>query len=171
MQINTFTLHKDYTRFPQNYQLVLPLDIEHLIPDDDSVRLLSQFIERMFLGDLYRTYCREGRANKPTPRQLLKILVYGYMNHLYSSRGIAAACLRDINFVWLLEGAKAPHCSTIARFRTLHFGLCEEPIMAEVSQFLYQLGELSVQRNHFHRRYKDPSMRQQVYLYMEESGQ
>ena len=74
MRINTFILHKDYTRFPQNYQLVLPLDIEHLIPDDDSVRLLSQFIERMFLGDLYRTYCREGHANEPTPRQLLKIL-------------------------------------------------------------------------------------------------
>ena len=53
MRINTFILHKDYTRFPQNYQLVLPLDIEHLIPDDDSVRLLSQFIERMFLGDLF----------------------------------------------------------------------------------------------------------------------
>ncbi|NDO72320.1 IS5/IS1182 family transposase, partial [Schaedlerella arabinosiphila] len=48
-----------------------------MIPDDDSVRLLSQFIERMFLGDLYRTYCREGHANEPTPRQLLKILVYG----------------------------------------------------------------------------------------------
>ena len=143
MRINTFILHKDYTRFPQNYQLVLPLDIEHLIPDDDSVRLLSQFIERMFLGDLYRTYCREGHANEPTPRQLLKILVYGYMNHLYSSREIAAACLRDINFMWLLEGAKAPHYSTIARFRTLHFGPCAEPIMAEVSQFLYQLGELS----------------------------
>ena len=31
-----------------NAVLVLPLDIEHLIPDDDSVRLLSQFIERMF---------------------------------------------------------------------------------------------------------------------------
>ena len=82
MRINTFILHKDYTRFPQNYQLVLPLDIEHL-----------------FLGDLYRTYCREGHANEPTPRQLLKILVYGYMNHLYSSREIAAACLRDINFM------------------------------------------------------------------------
>jgi len=64
MRINTFILHKDYTRFPQNYQLVLPLDIEHLIPDDDSVRLLSQFIERMFLGDLYRTYCREGARKR-----------------------------------------------------------------------------------------------------------
>lgn len=41
-----------------------------MIPKDDSVRLLSQFIERMFLGDLYWTYCREGREHEPSPRQL-----------------------------------------------------------------------------------------------------
>ncbi len=143
MHINSFILHKDYTRFHQNYQLVLPLDIEHMIPDDDSVRLLSQFIERMFLGDLYRTYSREGRSDEPTPRQLLKILVYAYMNQTYSSRDIESACHRDINFMWLLEGKKAPHYSTIARFRTLHFGACAETVMAEMSQLLYKLGEVS----------------------------
>lgn len=143
MRINTFILHKDYTRFHQNYQLVLPLDIEHMIPDDDSVRLLSQFIERMFLGDLYRTYSREGHSDEPTPRQLLKILVYAYMNQIYSSRDIERACHRDINFMWLLEGKKAPHYSTIARFRTLHFGACAEATMAEMSQLLYKLGEVS----------------------------
>ena len=67
MRINVFTLHKDYTLYGENYQLVLPLDLDRLIPSDDSVRLLSQFIERMFLGDLYRTYCREGHENEPTP--------------------------------------------------------------------------------------------------------
>lgn len=143
MRINTFILHKDYTRFPQNYQLVLPLDIEHLIPDDDSVRLLSQFIDRMFLGDLYRTYRRDGHANEPTPHQMLKILVYAYMNGIYSSRDIESACRRDINFMWLLEGANVPDHTTIARFRTLHFGACGETVMTEVSLMLYRLGELS----------------------------
>ena len=72
----------------------------------------------MFLGDLYRTYCREGHANEPTPRQLLKILVYGYMNHLYSSQEIAAACLRDINFMRLLEGySKTDHDAIFMRMK------------------------------------------------------
>ena len=79
------------------HAFILPLDIEHLIPDDDSVRLLSQFIERMFLGDLYRTYCREGHANEPTPRQLLKILVYGYMNR--SSRYIIPSTRPQDNLI------------------------------------------------------------------------
>ena len=116
MQTNII-LHKDYTLYRDNYQLVLPLELAILIPADDSVRLLSQFIEMMFLGDLYRTYCREGHANEPTPRQMLKIMIYAYMNHKYSSREIESACQRDINFMWLLEGAKAPDHSTIARWQ------------------------------------------------------
>lgn len=36
-----------------------------------------------------------------------------------------------------------PHYSTIARFRTLRFGACAESVMAEMSRFLYHLGELS----------------------------
>ena len=140
---NSFILQKDYTLYGDNYQLVLPLNLAFLIPSDDSVRLLSQFIERMFLGDLYRTYCREGHENGPTPRQMLKVLIYAYMDHKFSSREIENACQRDINFMWLLEGAKAPDHSTIARFRSLHFAPCAERIMAEVSRFLYQMGELS----------------------------
>lgn len=118
---NNFTLHKDYTLYGGNYQLVLPLDLACMIPADDPVRLLSQFIEGMFLGDLYRTYCCEGSKDEPTPRQMLKIMVYAYMNRKFSSREIESACQRDINFMWLLEGAKVPDHSTIARFRALHF--------------------------------------------------
>lgn len=140
---NSFILHKNYTLFHNNYQLVLPLDIVHMIPADDSVRLLSEFIERMFLGDLYRTYCREGRENEPTPRQLLKVLIYAYMNQTYSTRAIENACRRDINFMWLLEGKKVPDHTTIARFRTLHFGPCAGRIMAEVSEFLHGMGEIT----------------------------
>lgn len=114
-----------------------------MVPRDNSVRLLSQFVERMFFGDLYRTYCREGREHEPTPHQLLKIMLYAYMNHIYSSRGIENACRWDINFMWLFEGAKVPDHATIARFRTLHFAPCAERIIAEVSEFLYGMGEQS----------------------------
>lgn len=105
--------------------------------------MLSQFIEGMFLGDLYRTYCREGHKGEPTPRQMLKILLYAYMNHIYYSREIEKACRRDINFMWLLEGAKVPDHATTARFRTLHFVPCADRIMSEFSEFLYSLGEIS----------------------------
>ena len=40
------------------YQLKLPFDIDCIIPDNDSVRLLSQFVEEMDLTELYSTYFR-----------------------------------------------------------------------------------------------------------------
>lgn len=49
-------LQKDYTLNAEGYQLKLPLSIETIIPEDDSVRLLSQFVEAMDLTDLYTTY-------------------------------------------------------------------------------------------------------------------
>ena len=135
-------LQKDYTINQKFYQLKLPLNIDYLIHSNDSVRLLSQFIEEMDLEDLYSTYSRI-RENQVSPTTLLKIMIYGYMNKLYSSRDLENACLRDINFMFLLEGASAPDHSTFARFRTLHFAPCAEKNLARMTNFLYDIGEIS----------------------------
>lgn len=65
----------DYTKYGDNYQLKLPLEIDYLIPKNDSVRLLSQVIEERNLEKLYKTYSRI-RENSITPRQMLKITIY-----------------------------------------------------------------------------------------------
>lgn len=96
---NIFTLQKDYTLLRGYRQLVLPLDVEYLIPSNDQVRLLSQFVDSMWLGDLYWTYHRMEKENQATPRQMLKILIYAYMNHIYFTRRMEEACRRDINFM------------------------------------------------------------------------
>ena len=63
------TIQVDYTISENNYQLKSLLNIDSLIPKDDSVRLLSQIIEEMNLEKLYQTYSRI-RGNSVTPRQL-----------------------------------------------------------------------------------------------------
>ena len=68
--LKPINLQKDYTQNSGGYQLKLPLNIETIIPEDDSVRLLSQFVEAMDLTDLYSTY---ERINSVSPRTLLKI--------------------------------------------------------------------------------------------------
>ncbi|WP_341465689.1 transposase [Clostridium pasteurianum] len=88
-------LHKNYTLNRGSYQLKLPLNMDYMIPDNDSVRLLSQFVEEMDLTDLYLTYSRL-RENQATPRQMLKIVLYSYMNHRYSSREMETSCKRDV---------------------------------------------------------------------------
>ena len=138
----TNILHKNYIINRKFYQLKLPINVEYMIPSNDSVRLLSQFVEEMDLSDLYMTYSKV-KENQASPRKLLKIMLYGYMNKLYSSRDIEKACYRDINFMYLLEGSKVPDHSTFARFRSLHFAPCATRILSEASNFLYKIGEIS----------------------------
>lgn len=133
-------LHQDYTLNEEGYQLKLPLNLETIIPVDDSVRLLSQFVEAMDLTDLYSTY---ERINTVSPRTLLKIVLYSYMNGDYSSRSMELNCKRDINFMYLLEGKPVPDHATFARFRSIHFAPCAKRILAEMSNLFYELGEVS----------------------------
>ena len=139
---NNNILQKNYTLNEAVYQLKLPLAIDCIIPENDSVRLLSQFVEEMDLEDLYATYSRL-RENQATPRQMLKMVLYAYMNRNFSSRDMERCCRRDINFMYLLEGAPVPDHATFARFRSLHFAPCANRIMAEASDFLYDIGEIS----------------------------
>ena len=85
---------------------------ETMIPADDSVGLLSQFAEAMDLTDLYFAY---ERINSLSPRTLLKIVLYSYMNGDYSSRSMELNCRRDINFMYLLEGAQVPDHATFGQ--------------------------------------------------------
>ena len=60
---------------------------------DDSVRLLSQFVEEMDLSDLYSTYQRI--PENPSPRTILKAVLYAYMNGDFSSRDMEEAYRGD----------------------------------------------------------------------------
>ena len=135
-------IQRDYTSFSLYYQIKLPLDLEISIPSDDPVRLVSAFVEEMDLSELYKTYGRI-RKNQATPRQILKLVIYAAMNRIYSSRDIRKACKRDINFMYLLEGMPAPDHATIARFISLHFSVCAKTLLAQMSDLLYLLGEIS----------------------------
>ena len=86
----------------------------------DPVRLLLHCVHQMDLTPLYRSF-RRAERNLVSPHQLLAILIYAYMNRIYSSRRIEEVCLRDIHFMYLLEGRPAPDHTTIARFRRDHF--------------------------------------------------
>ena len=141
MQIQNI-LRQNYTSFSRPYQLKLPLEIGHIIPDNDCVRLLGQFVEELDLSDLYSTYSRV-KENQVSPRQMLKIMLYAYHEGNYSSRGIEKACKRDINYMYLLEGRSAPDHATIARFRSIHFAEVAEKYLAMSVNYLMELGEIS----------------------------
>ena len=69
------TIQVDYTISKNNYQLKSLLNIDSLIPKDDSVRLLSQIIEEMNLEKLYQTYSRI-RGNSATETNYFIPILY-----------------------------------------------------------------------------------------------
>lgn len=142
MLLNNYTT-KDYTELGDSYQLVLPLSLEGLVPDNDSVRLLSHELEELDYTLLYKAYSSKGRNPAVDPKIMFKILTYAYSQNIYSSRKIETACRRDINFMWLLAGQKAPDHSTIARFRTGFLAEACEDLFYQMVRRLAAMGEIS----------------------------
>lgn len=120
------------------HQIVLPINFENIIPEDDSVRLLYDVTEGLNYKKLYKVYSSMGRNSAVLPETLFRIIVYAYMEGIYSSRDIEKACKRDINFRWLLQGQKAPSHNTIPRFRSKRLA---NSIQDLFNQFILELGK------------------------------
>ena len=119
-------------------QIGFPIRIPFIPKEDDPVRLLFEVTEGLDYTNLYKTYSTLGRNPAVDPVTLFRILIYGDMNKIYSSRELEKACKRDINFIWLLQGQKAPDNNTIARFRSERLANCLSDLF---NQFIVMLGE------------------------------
>jgi transposase len=113
-----------------------------LIPVDDSVRLLSQMLEGLDYSKLYQAYSIKGRKPAVDPKIMFKVLTYAYMNGIYSTHKVEQSCRRDINFLWLLAGNKAPDHATVARFRQKYLAESIDDLFYQMVNNLYEMGEI-----------------------------
>lgn len=151
--------HKNYTEFGEPYQLVLPLNLEGLVPDDDSVRLLSHELEDLDYSLLYQAYSAKGRNPVVDPKTMFKILTYAYSQNIYSSRKIEIACKRDINFMWLLAGQKAPDPQHNRKVPYWIFGRhLRSPVLSDGTSF--GTNGRTIKGNRIYRWYETGSLRQ-----------
>ena len=90
--------------------------LDDMIPQDNNVRLIDQFVNLLDLQALgFQPKATQGRPPYD-PGDLLKLYIYGYMNRVRSSRILEKECLRNIEVIWLLKNLQPDH-NTIARFR------------------------------------------------------
>ena len=121
-------------------QVVLPLDLGICIPKGDFVFKLAEICERLDYTKLFNTYVRAWR--KVNPITIFEILVFAYMNGIFSSRRIEEACKTDIRFMWLLNGEPTPSDSTITRFQRGHLAEVIEDLFYQFVEQLYEMGEV-----------------------------
>ena len=133
---------KNYNTGSKSYQLMLPINYEVIIPENDSVRLLSQITEELDYTELYAAYSPNGRNPVTEPKIMFKVMTYAYMEFTYSSRKIETACRRDVNFMWLLAGEPVPDHTTINRFRKERLGEAMEGLFYQFVKKLHEIGEV-----------------------------
>lgn len=121
-------------------QVVLPLNIGILLPENDPVRKLVEILDELDYTELYKTYYRTWRKHEPMA--MFEVIVFAYMNGIYSSRDIEDACRNDIRYMWILQGQSAPDHATIARFQDGKLSSCIEGLFYQLANKLISLGEI-----------------------------
>lgn len=122
-------------------QVVLPLNLGIKIEEDEPVRKVVEICEELDFTRLYEAYGRKWRQIDPVT--MFIVLVFAYMNGIYSSRDIEDACKHDIRFMWILQNRNAPDHSTIARFQNERLNGVIEDLFYQFIMKLYDMGEVS----------------------------
>lgn len=104
-----------FRSYNPNQIVLFPQRIDLDIPQSSPVRIVSQVVDKLDLSSFYKLYHGVGRCSYH-PRMMLKLIIYAYMNNIYSCRKIEESVRRDIHFIWLAGGEK-PDFITINRFR------------------------------------------------------
>jgi transposase len=97
---------------------LLPEDVDDYVDEDNPVRVVEAFVDRLDLAGLGFTRAIPAETGRPAfhPGTLLKLYIYGYLNRIPSSRRLEREARRNLELMWLL-GRLAPDFKTIADFR------------------------------------------------------
>ena len=123
-----------YKSYNQNDSLLFPHCIGDFIPENDPVRVLDAIVEHLDISAIEATY-KGGGASSFAPRMLLKVILYAYLQNVYSGRKMEALLKRDVNFMWL-SGMQRPDFNTINLFRKYRLADVMDDIFTQVVQML-----------------------------------
>lgn len=132
----------------QQDQMMLPMNLSDIIPKNHVVRVVNDAIERMDINitPLLSKY-KGGGTSSFNPMMMLKILVYAYIEKIFSSRKIAKALCENIYFMWL-SGGNRPDFRTINRFRSIILKDVIDEVFASVLELLIDEGYIKFE-NYF----------------------
>jgi transposase len=98
--------------------LLLPEILDDYIAEDNPVRVIEAYIEKLDLAELGFKGVEPKDTGRPAyhPSTLLMIYIYGYLNRIHSSRRLEREAQRNVEVMWL-TGRLTPDFKTIADFR------------------------------------------------------
>ncbi len=139
MLSNSKVVFKDYA---PKQNLLLPPGLDELIEEHHPVRVVSEVVDRLELSGLIGKY-KPGGTSSYHPRMMLKVLIYGYLCNIYSSRKLESALKENIHFMWL-SGMSRPDHNTLNRFRSQRLNDEIKTIFSQVVLLLEAEGYVSL---------------------------
>ena len=131
---------KDYNP-KQNF--LFPPNLSELIERNHPVRTVSAVIDGLDISNLIHQY-KPGGTSVYHPKMLLKVLVYGYLCNIYSSRKLEQALKENVHFMWL-SAMNRPDHNTLNRFRSERLNGQLKDIFAKIVVYLEKEGLVSLQ--------------------------
>lgn len=133
-----------FKTYQQGQAMAFPPTLEELIDKDHPVRIVSKIIDELDLDPLLKKY-KGGGTSSFHPRMMLKVVVYSYLNNVYSSRKMESAVKENIHFMWL-SGMNKPDHNTLNRFRSDRLKGVVKHIFGKVVELLVASEHVSLQQ-------------------------
>ena len=88
----------------RNQVILMPEILDDYVGADNEVRAIDAFIDSLDIASMgfKAEPSKEGRPGYD-PRDMLKLYMYGYLNHIRSSRRLQKEASRNIEVIWLLR--------------------------------------------------------------------
>ena len=127
----------------RNEALLFPEYLDDYVESDCPVRLFDAFVDSLNLEQLGFAKAVSETMGRPSydPRDLLKVLLYGYFYGVRSSRRLARECKCNVELMWL-TGKLTPDFRTLSDFRKDNIQ-CMESVFKEFNRYCLKLKILS----------------------------
>ena len=123
-----------------------PNSFDDYVPKDSKVRMVDRIVRSMDINPLMDTYAGTG-APPYSPMMLLSLVIFAYINGVYSCRSIADVLKYDVHYMWIC-GGKRLSFATINRFRTNHMIKCIDFYFDAVVSILVEKGVISLEKQY-----------------------
>lgn len=136
---------KKYRPWDPDQAFLFPPAMRDWLEEDHLVYRLLDVVESLDIRSIsHSIHAKDARGVRPyNPRMMLALLLYSYMNGIYSSRQIAAATYERIDFR-VLTGDQHPFHTVINEFRLRHLDALPQ-LFVQVLQLCDRAGLLKLE--------------------------
>lgn len=131
-----------FKSYNPNDSLLLPPCLGDYLPLNHPARVVSALIDHLDISEIESGYVGGGTSSY-NPRMLLKVIVYAYLDNVYSGRQMEKLVVENIAYMWL-SGMQTPDFRTINIFRSRRLAGKFDRIFTQIVLLLNEEGLVSL---------------------------